>query len=53
MKKYFTIFKYSLKMNFTFIYDYLISAISYAVHLMVFNCLWDFILKDGVLIADG
>ena len=49
MKKYFTIFKYSLKMNFTFIYDYLISAISYAVHLMVFNCLWDFILKDGTM----
>lgn len=49
MKKYFAIFKYSLKMNLTFIYDYLFSAISYAVHLMVFNSLWDFILKDGTM----
>lgn len=49
MKKYFAIFKYSLKMNLTFIYDYLFSAISYAVHLIVFNSLWDFILKDGTM----
>lgn len=49
MKKYFEIFKYSLKMNLTFIYDYLFSAISFAVHMFVFNCLWDFILKDGTM----
>lgn len=47
MKKYFEIFKYSLKMNLTFIYDYLFSIISYAIHIIVFNSLWDFILKDG------
>lgn len=49
MKKYLEIFKYSLKMNLTFIYDYLFSAISFAVHMIVFNCLWDFILKDGTM----
>lgn len=49
MRKYFEIFKYSLKMNLTFIYDYLFSAISFAVHMLVFNSLWDFILKDGTM----
>lgn len=49
IKKYFSIFKYSLKMNLTFIYDYLFSLASYAVHILVFNSLWDFILKDGSL----
>lgn len=48
-KKYFSIFKYSLKMNVTFIYDYLFSLFSYTIHVMVFNCLWDYILKDGSL----
>ena len=36
-------------MNLTFIYDYLFSAISFAVHMLVFNSLWDFILKDGTM----
>ena len=49
MKKYFEIFKYSLKMNLTFMYDYLFSAISFTIHMIVFNCLWDFILKDGTM----
>ncbi len=49
MKKYFEIFKYSLKMNLTFIYDYLFSIISYTIHIIVFNSLWDFILKDGTM----
>jgi len=47
LKKYFAIFKYSLKMNLTFIWDYLFSAFSFAAHVIVFNSLWDFILKDG------
>ena len=47
LKKYFAIFKYSLKVNITFIYDYLFSLISYTIHILVFNSLWDFILKDG------
>ena len=48
-KKYYSIFKYSLKMNMTFIFDYLFSLISYTIHIIVFNSLWDFILKDGSL----
>ncbi|MBO5142312.1 MAG: ABC-2 family transporter protein [Clostridia bacterium] len=48
-KKYFSIFKFSLKMNITFIYDYIFSIISYTIHIFVFNELWDFILKDGSL----
>lgn len=47
MKKYFTIFKYGLKKNFTFIVDYMVSLMSFIIHVLVFNCLWDFILKDG------
>ncbi len=49
MKKYFSIFKYSLKMNTTFIVNYLFAAFSFTVHMLVFNCLWDYILKDGSL----
>ena len=48
-KKYFSIFKYSCKVNLTFIYDYLFSIIAYTIHVLVFNSLWDFILKDGSL----
>ena len=51
MKKYFSIFKYSLKRNATFIVDYLFAAFSYTVHMLVFNCLWDYILKDGTLLG--
>ncbi|MBQ8298403.1 MAG: ABC-2 family transporter protein [Clostridia bacterium] len=47
MQKYLSIFKYSLKMNMTFIFDYVFSTISFAIHMLVFSCLWDFILKDG------
>ena len=47
MKKYFAIFKYGLKMNFAHIVDYLVSLISFTIHVSIFNALWDFILKDG------
>lgn len=47
MQKYVSIFKYSLKMNMTFIFDYVFSTISFAIHMLVFSCLWEFILKDG------
>lgn len=49
MKKYFSIFKYSLKVNFAFVFDYFFSTISFAVHMMVFGFLWDYILRDGTL----
>ncbi len=47
MRKYFEIFKYGLKMNFVYIVDYMISLLSFIIHVSVFNALWDFILKDG------
>lgn len=47
MKKYFAIFKYGLKMNFAHMLDYLVSLMSFFIHVSVFNALWDFILKDG------
>ena len=47
MKKYFAIFKYGLKMNFAYMFDYFVSLISFVIHVSVFNALWDFILKDG------
>ena len=47
MKKYFAIFKYGLKMNFAHMVDYLVSLISFTIHVSIFNALWDFILKDG------
>lgn len=51
LNKYFRFFKYSLSMNIVFITDYLISTISYAIHILVFNQLWDFILKDGSMFS--
>lgn len=47
MRKYFEIFKYGLKMNFVYIVDYMISLLSFIIHVSVFNALWKFILKDG------
>ena len=47
MKKYLSIFKYSLKTNMIFLFDYLFSTVSFAIHMLVFNFLWDYILKDG------
>jgi len=45
MKKYIEIFKYSLKQNMTFKVNYMFSIISLAIHLFVFNELWDYILQ--------
>ena len=45
MRKYIEIFKYSMKTQFKFILDYLVSLISFVIHIFVFNELWDYILK--------
>lgn len=45
MKKYIEIFKYSIKQNMTFKFSYFFSIISLAIHLFVFNELWDYILQ--------
>ena len=51
MKKYLEIMKYSLKKNITFILNYLFNIISFFVHILVFNALWDYIIKDGSLVG--
>lgn len=45
MKKYIEIFKYSLKQNMTFKFNYIFSIIALGIHLFVFNELWDYILQ--------
>lgn len=49
MKKYIEIFKYSLKTKTVFITDYFFSLFSFAIHVFVFNELWDYILKDKLV----
>ena len=45
MKKYIEIFKYSIKQNLAFKFNYTFTIISLAIHLFVFNELWDYILQ--------
>ncbi len=51
MRKYFAIFKYSVKMKVNFIIDYFISLVSFAIHVFVFSQLWDYLLRNKVDIA--
>lgn len=45
MRKYFDIFKFSLKSEFNFKIDYFFSLFAFLVHIFVFNELWDYILQ--------
>lgn len=45
MKKYIEIFKYSLKQKINFLPDYIFSLFSFAIHVFIFNELWDYILQ--------
>lgn len=51
MKKYFEIFKYSLKTKINFLFDYIVLLFSFAIHVFVFNELWDYILQGKENIA--
>ncbi len=51
MRKYIEIFKYSMKTQLNFIYDYFISLISFAIHIIVFNELWSYILKGKEIVG--
>ena len=51
MRKYFEIFKFNLKTELNFKVDYFFSLLSFAVHIFVFNALWDFILKDKAILG--
>lgn len=51
MRKYLAILKYSLKTQFTFIFDYLFSLFSFTIHVLVFNQLWDYILQGKTVVG--
>lgn len=50
MRKYIEILKYSIKSKLTFIWDYTFSLFSFAIHVFIFNELWDYILQ-GKMVA--
>lgn len=51
MRKYFEIFKYSIKTKINFIFDYLMSLCSFSIHVFVFSELWDYILQGKENVA--
>mgnify|MGYP005787692957 FL=1 len=51
MRKYLEIFKFNLKTELNFKVDYFFSLLSFAVHIFVFNALWDFILQDKAILG--
>lgn len=51
MRKYIEIFKFNLKSKFNFKTDYVFSLFSFTIHVFVFNELWDFILKDKMVLG--
>ena len=50
MRKYIEIFKYSIKSKLTFVWNYTFSLFSFAIHVFIFNELWDYILQ-GKMVA--
>lgn len=51
LRKYFEIFKYSIKTKINFIFDYLMSLCSFSIHVFVFSELWDYILQGKENVA--
>lgn len=51
MRKYIEILKYSIKAKLTFIWDYSFSLFSFAIHVFVFNELWDYILQGKTVVG--
>lgn len=51
MRKYIAIFLFNLKAQMNFKVDYLFSIFSFAIHVFIFNELWDFILKGKVILG--
>lgn len=51
MRKYFEIFKFELKSKFNFRVDYFFDLISFAMHVFIFNQLWEFILKGKIVLG--
>jgi len=53
MRKYIEIFKFNLKTELNFKVDYFFSIISFAIHVFVFNALWDYILQGKMVEGYG
>ncbi len=53
MRKYIEIFKFNLKTELNFKVDYFFSTISFAIHVFVFNALWDYILQGKMVEGYG
>lgn len=53
MRKYLAIFKFNLKTELNFKVDYFFSIISFAIHVFVFNALWDYILQGKIVEGYG
>lgn len=51
MKKYFEIFKFNLKMQTAFKVNYIFKIISFTLHIFVFSSLWDYLLKDKLILG--
>lgn len=51
MRKYFEVFKFNLKTKINFKAEYIFSLFSFTIHVFVFNELWDFILKDKIILG--
>lgn len=51
MRKYLEIFKYSVKTQLTFIVDFFVSLISFGIHIIVFNELWEYILQGKEIVG--
>lgn len=51
MNKYYEIFKFNLKTKINFKANYFFSLFSFTIHILVFNTLWDFILKGKTILG--
>ena len=51
MRKYYEIFKFNLKTKMNFKANYFFSLLSFTIHILVFNTLWDFILKGKTILG--
>lgn len=51
MRKYVEVFKFNLKTKINFKAEYIFSLFSFTIHVFVFNELWDFILKDKIILG--
>lgn len=51
MRKYYEIFKFNLKTKMNFKANYIFSLLSFTIIILVFNTLWDFILRGKTILG--